>query len=81
MKLTVALLHCIRLLFYITRQLWTSQFSSILLMHPLTGQIVTLKNVFTRILENKITSSINWLPLYDTLSHSWFSSSKPRLTK
>ena len=34
-------------------------------MQPLTGQIVTLKNVFTRNLETKITSSVNWLPLYD----------------
>ena len=33
-------------------------------MQPLTGQIVTLKNVFTRNLETKITPSVNWLPLY-----------------
>ena len=37
MKLTVAVLHFIRLLFYITRQLSTSNFSSILPMQPLTG--------------------------------------------
>ena len=47
-KLTVSVLHCIRLLFYLQRQLSTSTFSSILLMQLLTGQIVTLKNVFTR---------------------------------
>ena len=46
-------------------KLSTSNFSSILPMQPLTGQIVTLKNVFTRNLETKITYSVNWLPLYD----------------
>ena len=65
MKLTVAAIHCVRLLFYIARQLSTSNFSSILPMQPFIGQIVTLKNVFTRNLATKITSSINWLPLYD----------------
>ena len=78
MKLTVTVLHCIKLLFCIPRQLWTSNFSSVLPMQPLTGQIVTLKNVFTLNLETKITSSVNWIPLYD---HSWFASSKPWLTK
>ena len=34
-------------------------------MQPLTGEIVTLKNVFTRNLETNITFSVNWLPLYD----------------
>ena len=66
MKLTVAVLHCIGLLFYLPRQLSTSNFSSILPMQPLTGQIVTLKNVFTRNLATKITSSVNWLPLWPT---------------
>ena len=65
MKLTVAVLRCVRLLFYIARQLSTSNFSSILPMQPLTGQIDTLKNVFTRNLETKIASSVNWIRLYD----------------
>ena len=65
MKLTVAVLRRIRLLFYIARQLSASNFSSILPMQPLTGQIVTLKNVYTWNLETKITSSANWLPFYD----------------
>ena len=66
MKLTVTVLHCIRLLFYIPRQLSTSNFSSILPMQPVTGQIITLKNVFTWNLETKITPSVNWLPLFMT---------------
>ena len=65
MRLIVAVLHYIRLLFFIPRQLSTSNFSSILPMQPLTGQIVSLKNVFPRHLATKISSSVNWLPLYD----------------
>ena len=65
MKLTVAVLHRIRMLCYIQRQLSTSNFSSIRSMQPLKRQIVTLKNVFTQNLKTNITSSINWLPLYD----------------
>ena len=65
MKLTVTV-HCFRLLFSIPRQLSTSNFSSILSIQPLTVQIVTLKNVYTRNLDTKITSSVKWLPLYDT---------------
>ena len=45
----------------------TVNFSSILPMQPLTEQIVTLKNVFTRDLETKITSSVNSLLLYTSL--------------
>ena len=65
MKLTVAVLHFIRLLFYIPRQLSTSNISSIFPMQPLTRQIVILKNAFRWNLATKITSSVNWLPLYD----------------
>ena len=32
----------------------------------LTGEIVNLKNVFTRNLATKITSSVNWLPFIPT---------------
>ena len=64
-KLTAAVLHCIRLLFYRPRQCSISNSSSILPVQPLTGHIVTFKNVFTRNWDTKITSSVNLLPLYD----------------
>ena len=63
MKLTVAVLRCVKLLFYIARQLSTSNFSSILPMQPLTGQIVTHKIVFTWNLETPVNQvAIYWLP-------------------
>ena len=67
MTLTVAVsLHCIRLLFLYTKTALDIKFLFHQLpMQPLTEQIVTLKNVFTRNLVTKITSSVNWLPLYD----------------
>ena len=37
-------------------------------MQPLTGEIVTLKNVFTLNLETKPTSTVYWLTLYDHVS-------------